>query len=272
MLSAHLALTRYPRHIRYPSDIVAHLDGSMRMILLSYGQEPFKLRAAEIKQWFREEHAVQLTTASGEPLSVSRGYLTYENGRRLDCVLVTHKSKQYFFSVATLDQMAPLELLFGDLKVLGAEAAVDTEMGIGLMAMSGIYYNLVEAGTEHENPSYARVLNPEAVGANNLAEIIANSYRFEFSREQKAWVPITNPQHVLMNLRMPYYAILSDAIMPLEEQVVLGSAGSQPNIDSYTAGRKQCLAELGAAFATPFDIGPKGQAIMQDPLFSFAVK
>lgn len=272
MISANLALARYPRHIRYPSDIVAHLDGSMRLILLSYGQEPYKLRAAEIKKWFREEDATQLTTRSGEPLNVSWGYLTYEDGRNLSCALVTHKSKQYFFSTATLDQMAPLDLLFSDLKTLGADVAVDTEMGIGYMAMSGIYYNLVEAGTEHENPSYARVLNPEAVGATNMAEIIANSYRFEFSREQKAWVPITNPQSILMNLRMPYYLILSDAIMPLEEQVVLNAGGAQPNVDSYVANRKQHLADLMAAFATPFDIGPKGQAIMQDPLFGFAVK
>lgn len=272
MLSANLALARYPRHIRYPSDIVAHLDGSMRLILLSYGQEPFKLRAAEIKQWFREEHVVQLTTASGEPLNVSRGYLSYEDGRRLDCALVTHKSKQYFFSTATLDQMCPLELMFADLKVLGAEVAVDTEMGIGHMSMSGIYYNLVEAGTEHENPSYARVLNPEVVGATNLVEVIANSYRFKFNAEQKAWAPIDNPQHVLMNMRTPYFIILSDAIMPLEEQVTLAVNPLAPNLNGFTHERRELLAKLGMAMASPFDIGQKGQAIMQDPLFGFTVK
>lgn len=272
MLSANLALARYPRHIRYPSDIIAHLDGSMRMILLSYGQEPFKLRAAEIKQWFREEHAVQLTTNSGEPLNASRGYLTYEDGRRLDCTLVTHKSKQYFFSAASLDQMCPLELLFADLKVLGAEVAVDTEMGIGQMSMSGIYYNLIEAGTEHENPSYAKVLNPEAVGATNLAEVIANSYRFKFDQEQKVWVPITNPQHVLMALRTPYALILSDAIVPFEEQVVLNANLGISNLNDYTAERRELLAKLAVALSTPFDIGQKGQAIMQDPLFGFTVK
>ena len=272
MASLMQLLARYPRHIRYPSDIVAHLDGSMRAIFMGYAEDPYKLRAKDAKEWFVEEYTSTQTTVTGESLTLSSGRVVMPDGQGVAMLRVVHAGKTYLFGANHLASLVPLELLFANLTTLGASVWVDNEAGLQWMSSFGNYYALEEAGAKSENDSYAEVVDFSSLGITTLAELIANSYRFHYDQTRGVWAPITNQQIVLLRMRTPYYLLQRDNIVPAAEEALLASASNYALLDESYVATRATLARLEAALVTPFDIGPKGQGVMQDPLFGFSTK
>lgn len=272
MSSLMQQLARYPRHIRYPSELMDHLNGSMRGIFTGYAEDPFKLRSRDIKDWFMMSSRVTRDTLTGEKMTIEYGSLKLADGAGIAAVRVTHDGRAYFFTANHLANLVPLDMLFADLNTLNAGVWVDTESGLSMMSSFGNYYQLEEAGGKCEKGTYREVVDFSSLGIRTLADLIANNYRFEYDPSRKVWVPITNQQRLLMRMRTPYYLVLRDNIIPAAEEHILAAAATDPVLAEVYAPLRGVIAELTQALTTPFDIGQRGQGVMQDPLFGFVIK
>lgn len=272
MSSLMQQLARYPRHIRYPSEIVDHLNGTMRAIFMGYAEDPYKLRSRDIKDWFVMRVSSEQTTLTGEKMVVEYGDVKMADGYGFGAVRVFHENKTYFFSTNHLANLVPLDMLFANLNTLGASVWADTEAGLSTLPAFGNYYQLEEAGNVCEKPSYAEITGIATQGIKTLAELVANSYRFRYSATTATWEPVLDQQQLLVRLRTPYYLVLRDNMVPAAEEHLLAASASDLVLAAAYAPLGEPLYNLAKALTTPGDIGQKGQAVMQDPLFGFKVK
>ena len=277
-------------HLTYPSDIKEMLSG--RLVV----NTSKRLRAREILNYGFTRTVTQRNGIVMEHIISSTAQGEYAGG-----VIVNNR---YFFADDEQTHSLPVELFFSKFDEIGAVPAnkinrETTPSATELRNFHLVPKDAVPKDYGKEGDGFWPFEGYEELGINCLADILANLYRFKFSKEREAMTLIRDEAEIIRSLRRPYFEILlagvcKDDLMLVQLRSVMGIVArlikSELNDQVSLCTRERQILEQAAkmplsgaspddlettinglvsAFESGFSLRLDGSNVYDDPLFSF---
>jgi len=268
-------------HTAFPSDIKAHLDGSL---LLNTSDV---LRARTILNYNGERSVIHRNGLTIERLNPAT------DGDPAPGYLVNSK---YFFDQAKLSYGLPLELYFTSFREAKVQPALLINREMNPLYADFSRFALIPVNVDPKTygqtgEGYWSFYNYASLGIDNLAQLLARVYLFSFDDSRGCFAFDNSDIAVTKALRRAYYEKLLDGAInenlqlthlrsvvgELARQVLqltnaqspaLIAAGNLP-LSTITDASASVMAQLTAAYESTTLLKADGSNVYDDPLFSF---
>ena len=200
---AYRTSLNYPLQISSPDSVNAHVNDEMRLIVMDQFDWP-KLRGRD----FVEKKYTVLEEGVVGDLQV-QSIRMKDNAGGYAGKLVNGK---YFFTEDVLNYAPPLELMFANFKENGMRPMVTRSWSWDFCGSWAQLFKLVADGegpVVQNREWYFPFEDPELLGIECLADLLAYSYKFKWDRQREIWTPILDAHEVTMRIRKPWLAHLT---------------------------------------------------------------
>ncbi len=198
--AAYRVANNYPLHIASPDSVREHVKDNVRLISMLPAEFP-KVRGRDVVNCNIIESSMR-----GD-IKVDRVEIGAVDGPAVQGYLINDK---YYFSADVAGKIPSFQLMFKSFKDNNIKPMVRREWSWDYPSSNPFWYAIVESDQEtyFNIEPYYDIEGYEEAGIDCLADLLAYSYKFQWSHERKVFVSITDPHEITKRIRKPWMSHL----------------------------------------------------------------